>query len=526
MQRTQFLTEYKLLTIFIISLIICLFNINGFPIYILDEAKNAEAAREMLYNSNFIVPTFNDQLRTDKPPLHYFFMILSYKIFGVSAFSARFFSSVFGALTLAGTYYFINLLSDYKRAVLSWFVLISAVFFVQLFHQAVPDPYLVFFVSMGLFCFLAYYNRRKEIFLYLFYVFLGFGILSKGPVAIVLPFIIVAIYLHLKKELFSRKIFRYSPFLGLLIILAISAPWYVAVHYATDGIWTHGFFYEHNFNRFNNKMEGHGGIFLITWGFVILGLLPFSVFILQSIREALRDRQRSLVLFSIITAAIFILFFSISSTKLPNYTMPCYPFIALLIGDYFYKLINKNLTSKWYKLSLISLIIISVALPVGVYFVFIAENQLESLKWLSLWLIIAPFGSILSYILYQKKMVLKSIFAVGITWILLGLVIFSAVYPKLLNQNPVSQSFRIIPENAQIIAYKRLDAAFPFNYKSTFKVVNTADSIEVFLEKNPNTYIISNHKNVINELEGLNLDLKFQMKALFENHKTYIFRKQ
>ena len=75
-------------------------------IYILDEAKNAECAREMLVSGDYIVPYFNGQLRTDKPPLHYFFMVISYKLFGVSAFSARFFSAVFGALTILISFFF------------------------------------------------------------------------------------------------------------------------------------------------------------------------------------------------------------------------------------------------------------------------------------------------------------------------------------------------------------------------------------------------------------------------------------
>ena len=81
--------------IFILSFFLLLINLSEPMIYILDEAKNAECAREMLISGNYLVPYFNGELRTDKPPLHYFFMVLSYKLFGVSAFSARFFSAVF-----------------------------------------------------------------------------------------------------------------------------------------------------------------------------------------------------------------------------------------------------------------------------------------------------------------------------------------------------------------------------------------------------------------------------------------------
>ncbi|MDO8992485.1 MAG: hypothetical protein Q7U83_05440, partial [Daejeonella sp.] len=79
MERLNLRTKGILL--FIVSLMLLLQNLDKPMIYILDEAKNAECAREMLVSGDYIMPYFNGQLRTDKPPLHYFFMALAYKIF-------------------------------------------------------------------------------------------------------------------------------------------------------------------------------------------------------------------------------------------------------------------------------------------------------------------------------------------------------------------------------------------------------------------------------------------------------------
>jgi 4-amino-4-deoxy-L-arabinose transferase-like glycosyltransferase len=65
----------KVLILFFLSLTLLLLNLDKPMIYILDEAKNAECAREMLVSGNYVVPYFNGQIRTDKPPLHYFFMV-------------------------------------------------------------------------------------------------------------------------------------------------------------------------------------------------------------------------------------------------------------------------------------------------------------------------------------------------------------------------------------------------------------------------------------------------------------------
>ncbi|TYA94789.1 ArnT family glycosyltransferase [Seonamhaeicola marinus] len=516
----------KLLSVFVLSLIICGFFIHGFPIYILDEAKNAEAAREMLYHNTFIVPTFNDILRTDKPPLHYFFMMLGYKIFGVGAFGARFFSSVFGALTLAGTYYFVSKLFNKSVAVTTWLVLLSAVFFVQLFHQAVPDPYLICFISMGLFCFIDYYCNRKLLFLLLFYVLLGLGTLSKGPIAIVLPGLIIMVFLYFKKELFTKNLFSYYPVLGGLLTILIASPWFVLVHKATNGVWTEGFFLEHNVNRFGSKMEGHGGIFLITWAFVILGLLPFSLYVVQGLRNAWLERKNDVVFFAFIVSVVFIVFFSISGTKLPNYTMPCYPFLAFLIGYYIDKVIKKELTIKWFKWSTIALIVISVFLPIGAFIAFNVEEQLKPVKWFSIFLLIAPIGAFWAFFWLKKGELKRSVSIIGGSWVFLGMVIFGIIYPKLIILNPVTKSLEVIPEGSEIVVYKRLDAAFPFNYKRTFDVFETKEAIELFLNKNEDGFVITNYKKAKQDFEDLNYKLLLEYKALFENHKTYIFKRE
>ncbi|HEX5168006.1 MAG TPA: glycosyltransferase family 39 protein, partial [Cyclobacteriaceae bacterium] len=96
--------DKKIIGLIAISVILYSANIWGLTIYVLDEAKNSGCAMEMYHRSDWVVPTFNNELRVDKPPLHYFFMKLSYAIFGVSPFSARLFSVLMGILTMVVVY--------------------------------------------------------------------------------------------------------------------------------------------------------------------------------------------------------------------------------------------------------------------------------------------------------------------------------------------------------------------------------------------------------------------------------------
>lgn len=519
------LKDKSLFQVFVISFIICIFFIQGYPIYILDEAKNAEAAREMLIGENWIVPTFNDFLRTDKPPLHYFFMMLSYKLFGVNEFSARFFSSLFGGLTLLGTFFYVRKFASVLLANLTWFILLSSLFFIQLFHQAVPDPYLVFFVSIGLFMFYDFFKHNSYRSLYLFYVFIGLGILSKGPVAVALPGLIITVFLFLKKDLFTLKVFKFRPFSGLILAALISIPWYITVDKATNGAWTKGFFVDHNINRFSSEMEGHGGVFLITWLFVILGLLPFSVFVVQGFIKAWNERMKNdFLLFSGIVSVVFIGFFSISGTKLPNYTMPAHPFMAVLIAYYLKDVIELK-KIKTYKWSMIALLVISILLPVGGCIALTLEKQLVGVRWISMFLLIATIGAVISFYFYEKD-ILKSITSLGVSWILLGMVFFSVLYPILVKQNPVSIAMKTISKETPMLSYESFDSAFPFNFQKIIPQTKSLDSVSLFLEENPKGVVISNSNNRENLLKLNNVEIVVNQKSLFEMHHTLIIKNE
>lgn len=504
---------------------LCFINLGGHPIYILDEAKNAEAAREMFVNNNWLVPTFNGELRTDKPPLHYWFMMLSYKIFGVSAFAARFFSAVFGILTVISTYHFTKKFINKSVAAISAFILCSSIFFMQEFHLAVPDPYLIFFVSFALFNFYdLYLTNKKSDWLY-FYIALGLGILAKGPVAVVLPGIIVLVFLITKRDFNWQTIKRINPFLGGLLVLAIAAPWYIMVHIATDGAYTEGFFLEHNLQRFSSEMEGHGGLPFVTWAFVLLGLLPYSFYIIQGFIQSWKKRKiNDFILFSFIVSTVFIAFFSISNTKLPNYPMPSYPFIAVLIAIYLNGILNKTIAIKSYKISLWVLLVITLAMPFAGYIALSkVETQLYDVRYSSIYLAILPAGAILSLIYLYRKKLIESVITLGLCAMLLSLEMFQFVYPALVNESPLVKAKEVMDSHTKSILYKGYDPAFLFNFEREFPFAETQEEVLNFLKENPDGQIITKEKFHQTDWEEYNTEVLMKQKALFENYTIVIF---
>ncbi len=486
-------------------------NIWGISIYSLDEAKNSVAAREMLDRGDFIVPTFNYEIRTDKPPLHYYFMIFAYKLFGVNEFSARFFSSVFGVLTVLITFLFARKFYNEKVAFLAGIVLLASLHFSIQNHMAVPDPYLIFFINASLFSFFIFYKSNKDLYLWFFYIFCGFGVLTKGPVAVVLPFIIVfafLLYIHSISLAFLKKLHLIK---GILIILVISLPWYIAVSLKTDFYWTKEFLLKHNFHRFSNAMEGHGGLFLLTILFVFIGLLPFSVFIIQALKKAWKEKFKDINVFLLLFAVIYVGFFSISSTKLPNYTVPVYPALAIIIAYYLYTA-KRN---RYFVISLAVFSLITVVLAFGSYFGLKNEPAVKDLAFFGFSFL---FLSIVGVISLLFKSVGKSIIFLFTGSFLFVLAFFYLIFPPIDKRNPVQQALKLIPKKSRVFYYKGFNPAFAFYIKTPIKEVN--------LKSLKTGDIILTRKRHLKDLKNLKgLKLIFLQKDLFENKYTAVLKK-
>ncbi|MDO6802097.1 glycosyltransferase family 39 protein [Wenyingzhuangia sp. 1_MG-2023] len=524
-----FNTRYTYLWVFLFAFVLCLFGIGDSIIYILDEAKNSEAAREMMVYGTYFKPTFNDVVRTDKPPFHYFLMIIGYKIFGVNAFGARFFSAVFGALTVLSTFVFTKKHLGKEISKITFWILLSSFYFIQEFHLAVPDPYLIFWVSLVFFCYIDFYISQDKKILWLLYIAVGFGMLTKGPVALVLPSLVAFVHLLLNKNFTLKVILKYKFLEGILLALLISFPWFYMAHETTNGVFTEGFFFKHNLNRFQGKMEGHGGIFLITIGFVLLGMFPFSFWSFRALFESMKQKKENVFIFySGLVVLVFVAFFAISSTKLPNYTMPCYPFIAILLAWYFKKKYRRNSKKGELKLKYaewIVLLMISLALPVAGFVGLSLEPQLVGKTWVAFLLIFVPVGVGVSFY-YYIKLHLKISFKLLIgTFMLLGLVLFGIAFPVLTKATPVEKFKEMVSMDRPVVVYKRMDAAFPINFNRTYKVVQSITEVSIFLEKYPSGVVMTNTRNK-EELKELSVFKEvFSQKSLFENHTTRVYEK-
>lgn len=512
------------LILFLVSLAILLTNLGKPMIYILDEAKNAECAREMLVSGDYIVPYFNGQLRTDKPPLHYFFMVLSYKIFGVSAFSARFFSAVFGALTILISFLFCRKYLGQKAAWLSALVLLASIHFNFQMRLAVPDPYLIFFMTAAFMSFYLFMSGRQKMWLWLMYISFGLGLLVKGPVALGLPGLIMLVYLLLSRQLSWRLIRAFRIPAGILIVLAIALPWYWMNYTATNGEWTEGFFLKHNLQRFSDPMEGHGGFFLLPLIMVIAGLLPLGFFSIQAMLLAYKDRSLGILVYMLCIVAGIILFFSFSQTKLPNYTTPAYPFLAIITGYLLSKAGGPGVSFKGLRWAYMVYSLVAIALPLTVYFVLKADPAVSAAAGVWVWFIALPLALIPGWYFLSSRKIILFILSIGLSFILTNIFFFSRAYPEVYSINPVAGSLELVKPQQEMVYYKMINPAYIFNLQRIIPMISTADSLKDYMKEHPGALLISRKQYEDEILQAIGMTPFFEQRDTFEKPVTVIYR--
>lgn len=321
------------------------------PLIDRDEPRFAEASREMIERGNYIIPYFNNQLRLDKPPLTYWAQVSSYRVFGENDFAARFPSTIAAALTALLIFVWGRRMGGEK---LGWWAAIIFSLSLQTFihaKAAVADMWLVLFMTVAHWAGYELFQRSmldqgaavsrppwaiwKSPFL-VFYLALALGFLAKGPIAWT-PLLTVAVVIIYTRDWQLLRRFKFVG--GILLTLLAVALWGIPAL-----IQTHGEFFSigigrHVIGRSLTTMEGHGasslGVYVLLLPFyfvtVFVSFFPWSIKLPWLTKTLWHRRDRTDDYLFIGTAIIFVIF-TLVSTKLPHYTLPAFPLLALLLA--------------------------------------------------------------------------------------------------------------------------------------------------------------------------------------------------
>lgn len=314
--------------IFCVAAFVLLYRLGGVPLLDPDEPVYAQTAVEMLRAGDFVSPRIYGEFWYDKPPLYYWATAASITLLGPTETAARLPSALFGIAGATGLFFAARAMLGRRAAFWGALVLATSFEFIYLGKAAVTDMALTFFFSGAL---LAYFHGRYN----WMYVFMGLAVLTKGPVGVALPTAIILLHLFACGGL--RGIFRLRLLRGMLILLLVAGPWYLAMYKLHGAAFVDTFLGFHNITRFLQPEHASGAKVYYYLPVLLLGLFPWTPFLLQSLREAARRRRSeegSALVLCMLWAGVVFAFFSASQTKLISYILPMYPALALLIGYY------------------------------------------------------------------------------------------------------------------------------------------------------------------------------------------------
>jgi len=494
----------------LLAIVLCYLNIGGISIYILDEAKNATCAKEMFFGHDIVVPTFNGQLRGDKPPLHYFFMMTAYAMFGVTEFAARFFSAFMGVVTFIACILFVR--RYFGSEVAGWTAtgFLSSLMFMFEFHLSVPDPYLIAFILLANICFFVFYYEGRRLILLPGYIFLAMAVLAKGPVAIVLTVLGWLLFIWFSRQNLWKTIRAFQLHWGIPLLLLIALPWFVAVHLETSGAWTEAFFLDHNISRYAATREGHGGIPLLSLVLLLLVMFPLGLLVPRVTWEVLRKRTTIILIFLVCMGLSPMIFFLFSQTVLPNYVMPGVPFLVMALTAWlYYNADQYALRGEW-----IILLLLGVAMPAGAYFGIRADAGLAGLEYHSLWLLIFPIAIGLRWFVKER---LKAFLLVALGAITVFCLICLIILPRIDDRNPVKLSEELWQKPVHKRYYQRINPSY------IFYLDDPVELLEDLSANVPEPVMIFSRSEFTDSLNHAGFHELFRQRNLFEKGETIIY---
>ena len=299
------------------------------PLTSWDEGIYAEVSREML-SGGWLVPHWNAQLWFEKPPLMLWITALFFKLFGVREFWARAGSAFSGVAIVGLLHGWMALRQSRLMAWLSSLLLLGNFGFQHACRAGEMD------VLLSLGCLLALIGLAEvqeedgagsHWGWYLFWAGFAIAIMTKGAASIVLV-ITLLLFAAIQRRIWKHDGKAFA--LGLVLFLAIVAPWHAYMIHRFRGEFLREYLGFHVLHRAAMAIEGHA---THAWYYLVVLLVSAPAFALlfpSAIAGAfLRPEMKRLRVFAVFSLVV-IVFFSVVRTRLPHYIAPCYPPLAAL----------------------------------------------------------------------------------------------------------------------------------------------------------------------------------------------------
>ena len=332
--------RYQLPFLFVFLLVLNLPLLGSRDFWAPVEPRYGEIARVMFARGEWIVPTVNGDVYTDKP-IFYFWLVLVASHFAgaVNEWAVRL-PSALSACGLALVTYALG--KKYFQASVGFLAALMIATTARVIWEARwahTDMLFTLFFVCSLYFFLRVWrgeNDRENV--ALAFAFMGLATLTKGLIGFVLPGLLFLFLLMWTREWAKLRALNLP--LGIAVFLVVTVPWFLAVGLRTEGLWVSEFFWRHHVQRYVAG-EGHEEpVYYYLLNFPV-DFLPWTLILGLALWTYWPERKalkQPLALFLAAWFGVVFLFFSLSNTKRALYLLPLFPPAALLTARYLWDL--------------------------------------------------------------------------------------------------------------------------------------------------------------------------------------------
>lgn len=302
-------------------------------LWIPDETRYAQISQEMLLTGKWAAPHFMGIRYFEKPAAGYWMIALGQAMFGQNLFGVRFASALSTGLSILLVYLVSRRLwNDPRKSLVSTLLYMSFVSVAALGGYANLDPQFTFWVNLtGVALWFCFDSRTRNGRLGA-WALLGFacgmGFMTKGFLAWLLPVLIALPYALWQKRL--RELLGYG-LVAVLVAVAVSLPWALAVHLQEPDFW-HFFFWHEHIQRFAGEDAQHAEPFWYYLPLLVGFSLPWVALLPATVKQAWLEKRTASIGFLLLWLLMPLAFFSLAKGKLPSYIMPCLLPLALLMS--------------------------------------------------------------------------------------------------------------------------------------------------------------------------------------------------
>lgn len=312
-----------------------------------DEVFYSLSAKEMIQQRTWFVPHIFGQPQFEKPVFTFWLLRLSFCVFGITSFGARFPPAFFALLGSIVVYYLCqSVYQDSNKSFLCALMLISSALYLGCARFLLTDMIFSVLILMALTAFyIAYDNpQHKKAGILGFFIFAALAVLTKGLLGVALPVLIVFLFLMMQRNL--KFIRAKATIYGVGIFLLIALPWYVFMIKAFGGRFIHEFFYNDHIRRILEAEHSRSDRWYFYPLTMMLGMLPWTVFVLGAfvclINRCFQKNTNAGYHFLLSWILVVFVVFQTAHSKLASYIFPLMPALVIITGDYIGMLLDQK----------------------------------------------------------------------------------------------------------------------------------------------------------------------------------------